>query len=281
MHLEPKVSLDPDGIHGPGWQTTLMTSDCQAATLLGMDAETHPGLVAPARARWRRVPWTIPKGRRPPFWRGLPYALAIGALFGSVAGAPTVHSTAAVLGATYVAVDVAMAVLATAYGLAFVATARRLHPRQPDGYLLGITATPAAKLWFGLAFVIPEALAWGVSSWLFPTTGPTVYGAILWWLPASTFVVCIFIAHAYSNRDVKRTVIAGLAPSYAMSADGTWWRKADTWMSATDRVWWNGNAWVSATAAVPDNALRSPDGNYWWTGSAWCAMPPRARPSSS
>ena len=224
----------------------------------------------------------MPPGRRPRFWAGLPYALSLGALFGSVVNAPTVRDAAAVLGAPYVAVDVAMAVLATAYGLAFVVTARRPHPRQPDGsYLLGITATPASRFWFGLSFVIPESLAWGISSWLFPTLGPDLYQTILWWLPAVTFIVCIFVAYAYSNRDVKRTILAGLAPSYVMSPDGTWWWNADTWMSVTDRVWWNGNAWVSAKAAVPDNALRSPDGNHWWTGGAWCAMPPRARRSSS
>ena len=257
-----------------------MTSDGQAATLFAMDAETHPGLVAPPGARWRRVPWKVPPGRRPRFWQVLPYALSVGALIGSVGAAPTVRVTATVLGAPYVAVDVAMAVLATAYGLAFIVTARRPHRMQSDG-LLGLTANPAAKLWFGLAFVIPESLAWGSSSWLFPLSGPNVYQAILWWLPTVPFFVCIFVALNYSNRDVKRTVIAGLAPSYLMSPDGTWWRNADTWMSVADRNWWNGSAWVSAVAAVPEDALRSPDGNYWWTGSAWCAMPPRARRPSS
>ncbi len=258
-----------------------MTSDGQAATLTGMDAETHLGLVAPPRARWRRVPWRVPTGRRPRFWPRVPHALAYGVLLASLFEAPAARVTAAVLGTPFVAVDVTLAVLATAYGLAFIVTAGRPHPAQSHVFWQGLTATPAAKLWLGMAFVIPESLAWGVSSWLFPTTGPTAYGAILWWLPASTFVVCLFIANAYSNRDVKRTILAGLAPSYVMSPDGTWWRNADTWMSVTDRMWWNGNVWVSATAAVPDNALRSPDGNYWWTGSAWCAMPPRAQRSSS
>ena len=257
-----------------------MTSDGQAATLFAMDVETHPGLVAPPGARWRRVPWKVPPGRRPRFWQVLPYALSVGALIGSVGAAPTVRVTATVLGAPYVAVDVAMAVLATVYGLAFIVTARRPHRMKSDG-LLGLTANPAGKLWFGLAFVIPELLAWGISSWLFPLSGPDVYQAILWWLPTVPFFVCIFVALSYSNRDVKRTVIAGLAPSYLMSPDGTWWRNADTWMSVADRNWWNGSAWVSAVAAVPEEALRSPDGNYWWTGSAWCALPPRARRSSS
>jgi hypothetical protein len=245
-----------------------------------MDAETHPGL-APPGARWRRVPWKVPTGRRPRFWPSVPHALVFGALFGSVDAAPMVRVAAAVLGTPYVAVDVTMAVLATAYGLAFIVTARKPHRGQSDGYWQGITATPAAKIWFGLAFVIPESVAWGISSWLFPGVGPTVYGAILWGLPAGIFVVCVIVALSYSNRDVKRAILAGLAPSYVMSPDGTWWRKADTWLSVTDRVWWNGNAWVSAVATAPDNALRSPDGNYWWTGSAWCAMPPRARRSPS
>lgn len=245
-----------------------------------MDAGTHSGLVTPSPARWRRVPWTVPYGRRPRFFPVLPHALALGALFGSIYSAPTARNAVAVLGAPYVAFDVTTTLLATAYGLAFVVTARRPHPRQPDGYLLGITATPAAKLWFGLAFVIPESLAWGVNSWLFPTSGPATYWAILWWLPAGTFVVCMFVAHAYSNRDVKRVILAGLAPSYAMSPDGSWWLNGDTWASVADRVWWNGNAWVSAAAVVPEDALQSPDGNYWWTGSSWCAMPPRARGSS-
>jgi hypothetical protein len=244
-----------------------------------MDADTHSGLLAPSPARWRRVPWTVPPGRRPQFRRVLPYALSVGALVGSIGAAPMVRDTAAVLGAPYVAVDVTMPVLATAYGLAFIVTARTSHRMRSDGYWLrGLTATATARLWFGLAFVIPESLAWGISSWLFPLSGPpTVYKAILWWLPIIPFFVCIFLALSYSNRDIKRKVIAGHAPTYVMSPDGTWWRNADTWMSVNDRVWWNGNAWVRAAAAVPEDALRSPDGNYWWTGSAWCALPPPAR----
>ncbi len=246
-----------------------------------MDAETHSGLVAPSGARWRRIPWAIPTGRRPRFWRTVATALPFGALWGSIGAAPTVGDTAAVLGTPYVAVDVAMAVLATAYGVAFIVTARRRWPTKPDGFWIGLIATPAAKIWFGLSFVIPEVLAWGITSWLHPTSLATEYLAPLWFLAPVAFLVCTFVAYAYSNRDVKRTIRAGLAPSYLMSPDGIWWRNADAWMSVTDRVWWNGSAWVSATAAVPDNALRSPDGNYWWTGSAWCAMPPRARRSSS
>jgi hypothetical protein len=267
--------MDRDG------QTSPMTSEGQAATLLAMDAETHPGLVAPPGARWRRVPWKVPTGRRPRFWPSVPHALAYGALIGSLVSAPTVRVSAAVLGTPYVAVDVTLAVLATAYGLAFIATAGRPHPGRTDAYWQGLTATRAGSLWFGLAFVIPESVAWGISSWLFPTSSPTVYQAILWWLPAGIFVVCVVVAHSYSTRDVKRTILAGLAPSYVMSPDGGWWRNGDTWASVADRNWWNGSAWVSAAAAVPEDALRSPDGNYWWTGSAWCAMPRRARRSSS
>jgi hypothetical protein len=173
------------------------------------------------------------------------------------------------------------AVLATAYGAAFILTARRPWPTKPEGFWGGLTATPAAKLWFGLAFALPESFAWGILSWLHPTSTATQYLAILWFLAPGTFLVCAFVAHAYSIRDVKRTILAGLAPSYVMSPDGGWWRNGDTWASVTDRIWWNGSAWVNAAAAVPEDALRSPDGNYWWTGTSWCAMPPRTRRTSS
>ena len=63
-----------------------------------------------------------------------------------------VRDTAAVLGAPYVAVDVTMAVLATAYGFAFIVTARRPHRRQPDGYRLRGHFNPSSQalVWLGL-----------------------------------------------------------------------------------------------------------------------------------
>jgi len=70
---------------------------------------------------------------------------------------------------------------------------------------------------------------------------------------------CLLLARVRSNRDVKRTIQAGLAPTYSVSRDSCWW--------------WDGTQWLKTVEAVPDDALRSPDGDDWWTGRTWIAVP--------
>jgi hypothetical protein len=192
---------------------------------------------------------------------------------GQIVGNEGLSTAVAYLGAAIVAGYVIAGFLAVAYGAALTVMARGRHPK-PTSPVAGFTATPAAKRWYGVAFIIPPALAWGVSFMFHPTSAATENLALLWLAAPGTFVVCMLFARAYSNRDVKRAILTGAAPGYVMSPDRGWRRKGDSWASVNDRVWWNGYAWVRAAAEVPDDALRSPDGNYWWTGSFWCPMPP-------
>jgi hypothetical protein len=48
---------------------------------------------------------------------------------------------------------------------------------------------------------------------------------------------CMLLARAFSNREVRRAILAGLAPSYQMSPDTTWW--------------WDGARWVGTGAGAP------------------------------
>ena len=74
---------------------------------------------------------------------------------------------------------------------------------------------------------------------------------------------CLLVARGYSNREVKRTILAGQAAAY--------------WTSPDTLCWWDGTQWVRVSTAAPEGALRSPDGSYWWTGHSWLALPPRLR----
>jgi hypothetical protein len=234
---------------------------------------SHSGLNEPSEARWRRPPWSVPSGRRPSFRRRLRDVLPVGLLWTSVMGSfvlglnvlPGAEVGAGFPAALYISgviLYIGAAILAPAYGIAIIISARSPH-LKPVWLFPGIAETPTAKVWYGLAFVIPGAIVWGVALAIRPTPA-TAYLLALWLLAPVSFAGCLDLARAYSNRSVKRAIIAGLAPSFYISADGRWW--------------WNGDTWLSVAAAVPEGAFRSPDGNYWWAGSFWFPMPPRARP---
>lgn len=239
-----------------------------------LETFSHSGLKAPSEARWRRPPWSVPGGRIPSLRRRLRDTLPLSVLWLSVIGSfvlwYTVHQPVADFGAGFpaalyisvVILYISAAILAPAYGIAIIMSARGPH-LKPVWLFPGIAETPAAKVWYGLAFVIPGAIGWGLALAIRPSPA-TAYLLFLWVLAPISFAGCLDLARAYSNRSVKRAIIGGLAPSFYISADGRWW--------------WNGDTWLSVAAAVPEGALRSPDGNYWWAGSFWFPMPPRARP---
>ena len=243
-----------------------------------MDADIQPGLSLGSAMRWRRIPWSVPDGRRVWGWKALPEALLFGALFLSFGGGETFAyegfaTPIAILGIPIFASYVVAAIAVVTYGGYVLATAHVLWARPTSALLVGLVGSPAARRWYGAAYVIPPLIAWGGGFAVWHLADAQLAAIVELAAPAAV-VVCILLARGYSNRDVKRAVLAGQAPRFEMSPDGTWWRKGDDWASVNDRVWWNGNAWIGAAADVPDEALRSPDGNYWWTGASWCAMPP-------
>jgi hypothetical protein len=155
------------------------------------------------------------------------------------------------------------------YGLAIIATARRPRVRlmMRDW---GLAGSPAAKVWFGLAYVLPLAgsLAAGrvlLSAFLGAGPFSEVATAPLSWLlhlvgPAA-FALCLILARVCSRRPIKNAILDGRAPSFKISNDRAWW--------------WDGAAWAHVSIAAPESALRSPDTNYWWTGKDWIPLPPR------
>jgi hypothetical protein len=240
-----------------------------------LDKRFHSGLKAPSEMRWRRPPWSVPSGRIPSFRRRLMDTLPLSALWlsvmGSFVGGLNVFQPGRDFGSGFPAGAlyfsaaipyISAAMLAPAYGIAIIISARGPH-LKPVWLFPGSTGTPAAKVWYGLAFVIPGAIVWGLALAIRPTPG-TAYLLFLWFSAPISFAGCMDLARIYSNRPVKRAITAGLAPSFYISLDGCWW--------------WNGATWLSATAVTPESALRSPDGNYWWTGNYWVPLPPRAGP---
>jgi hypothetical protein len=241
-----------------------------------LERHSDSGLKAQSDGRWRRPPRSVPSGRIPSFRRRLRDTLPLSVLWLSVIGSfvlgLNVLQPGADFGAGFPAgalyfsgaiLYISAAILAPAYGIAIIISARGPH-LKPVWLFPGIAETPTAKVWYGLAFVIPGAIVWGLALAIRPTTPATAYLLFLWFLAPVSFAGCLDLARAYSNRSAKRAIIAGLAPSFYISADGRWW--------------WNGDTWLSVAAAAPEGALRSPDGNYWWAGSFWFPMPPQARP---
>ncbi len=247
-----------------------------------MEADIHPEPIPSSGTVWRRLPWSVPRGRRPPFWASVPEGLWLATAWlaitsGQLIGNVGFSTSIAVLGVGIVGTDVAVTVLAAGYGLALIARAGGSHRRPRTALMAGLVATPAATRWFGLAFVIPAALSWGIAFTLHPTSTADQSLALVWLVAPASYAVLLVLARRTSNGGVKRAVLSGVAPTFVMSRDRGWWLKGDTWVRATESVWWNGQSWVHGSAEVPANALRSPDGNYWWTGSTWCAMPPLER----
>jgi hypothetical protein len=151
------------------------------------------------------------------------------------------------------------------YGLAVIANAGRPRVRlmMRDW---GLGGSPAAKVWFGLAYVLPLAGSF-VGGWVlraagpFSAVAPTPLSLLVGLLGLAAFVICLILAHVSSLRAVKNAIHNGRAPSFTVSSDRAWW--------------WDGEAWANVSAAAPESALRSPDTNYWWTGQDWLPLPSR------
>lgn len=221
----------------------------------------RPAAGAPA---WCRPPLAVPAWRRPGSWRG--FAMLGVLLFFyvySVAGG----TLTSVPGMPWPA-DLPYLVICAGgagYGLAVIATAGRTGVRlmMRDW---GLGGSPAAKVWFGLAYVLPLAGSF-VAGWVLRVAGPSSTVATM---PLSTlvgllgpaaFVICLILARVCSLRPVKRAILDGRAPSFSISGDRAWW--------------WDGDAWASVFVSAPQSAQRSPDDNYWWAGQGWLPLPPR------
>jgi hypothetical protein len=169
----------------------------------------------------------------------------------------------AYLGTGMVDISIGIGILAVAYGVLVIVTA--WGPRlKPDAIGYAIVATPIAKLWYGLAFIVPIAVTWSAAFLFNPRSlADSPYWDLVYWSGPASLAACILLARVSSVRPLKRAILAGRAARYLMSPD--------------DRWWWDDSAWVAVATAAPEAAVRSPDDNYWWTGRSWVALPPRRR----
>jgi hypothetical protein len=157
---------------------------------------------------------------------------------------------------------------ALGFGIAILATAVKRRPASlSSGAWWGANSASAA--WYGGVFLAAPASGFALALGMLrihPSPHPNL---LLLDLSAPAVVVaaalptlgCLLLARLYSNRAVKRTIQAGLAPTHWVSPDLCWW--------------WDGGQWLKTVEAVPDDAQRSPDGDHWWTGRRWIPVPRR------
>ena len=260
----PQPDTRGPGREAAGLEPTVDQADFgdYAARMTVVGADLPPS-AAPAGA-WRRPPRSAREGRRASSGRSLAI-LGVLLLFyvysvagGIVASVPGMPWPAALPFLVICAVGVG-------YGVAVIATAGRPRVRlvMRDWGLGGSTA---AKVWLGLAYILPLAGSF-VAGWMLRPAGPlwavatTQWSSLVGLLGPAAFVTCLILARVCSLRAVKKAILDGGTPSFTVSSDGAWW--------------WDGEAWASVSAAVPEGALRSPDTNYWWTGQDWLPLPPR------
>jgi hypothetical protein len=237
-------------------------------TVVGADL---PPSTAPAAA-WRRPPLSVPAGRSPSSGRSL---AILGVLFFFyvyyVAGSATASILAAEVSASWSGIVwpaalplLVICVAGVGYELAVIATAGRPRVRLTMRDW-GLGGSPAAKVWLGLAYLLPLAASL-VADRVFlaaPLAG-AVFSPLSWlvrWLGPAAFAICLILARVCSLRAVKHAILNGRAPSFRISSDEAWW--------------WDGQAWTNVSDAAPETALHSPDDNYWWTGQDWIPLPPR------
>ena len=229
-------------------------------TVVGADL---PPSAAPAAA-WRRPPWSAPEGRRPSSGRSL---AILGVLFffwiysmagAVVASVPDISWPAELPFLAICAVGVG-------YGLAVIATAGRPRVRLTMRDW-GLGGSAAAKVWLGLAYLLPLAGSFA-AGWVlspagsFSAVATTPLSLLVRLLGPAAFVLCLILARVSSLGAVKNAIFDGRAPSFTVSSDQAWW--------------WDGQQWTNVADAAPESALRSPDTNYWWTGQDWIPLPAR------
>lgn len=153
--------------------------------------------------------------------------------------------------------------IALAYGVALVSTSRWLRmPLRPLWQGVGPDST--AIVWYGLAFIASIAVSYARAFVSKPASAVPAEITLRLAAPA-VFFAFSGISFALDNRGVKQLIVSGRAPIYTMSQDG--------------QLWLDGDGWTSVYLAAPEDAVRSPNGNYWWTGRSWIALPPRPRRS--
>ena len=228
--------------------------------------EARAGVRLPAGdGGWRRPPWSTPSGRRPRYRHLLRTRLGLEALYVSSWSGTFFAGTRA----SWTLADLrpfaiflsSIAGLAFAYGIAVVLTSRRRGRGLVPAWQ-GLNVNPGARAWFGLAIILPLMIG-GVGVLFFEPESSArsqILFTVFFFAPSVIAAGCVLLSRAWSYREIKKTIVSCVAPSYVMSHDHFWW--------------WDGTQWASASAVAPSQALRSPDGNYWWTGRDWCALPP-------
>jgi hypothetical protein len=247
------------------------------AMLHHMEARGHGSLHATGQGGvWRRPPLTIPRSRRPSFWRSPKARLrnvAPGMAIAAGWGAPAVRGFVEIGWPIMAILTVALVAWPFGYGVALLATCRHGARRVPTP--MGDNITVGARVWLGLALALPAVLG-GIGAALFddsPTVQDRGWFMFFFFAPVVVAVGCLLVAYALSIRPLKASIVAGLAPTFVTSPDHLWW--------------WDGAQWFGVSSVAPPHALRSPDGNYWWTGDHWNPTPalparkPRRSPSAS
>lgn len=219
---------------------------------------------------WRSPPWKVPRGRRPSYGRrfleGFPFFFGI---YFTISGTFLVALSSRDLDAISLAYDVIVIVatlVAISYGAVMIVSARR-PLIEPRWFFPGLTSTPTAARWYGLAFLAPPAVAWALAYALNATPLDMRRAPVflfVGFIPALILLAfggCTLMARRASNRPVKHAIVGGFAPNY-VAAPGF-----------ELGYWWDGSQWRSFADSAPEGALRSPDRNYWWTGERWLPLP--------
>jgi hypothetical protein len=234
---------------------------------------------APPSPQWRPPPWSIPSGRRLGFRTALIGWVPIWGLWMSisttwtVAGSWQIWEQLWVFASTVIVLTGLGVIVAIGFGILMIVTASR-PPLKSLSIYQGLTSTPTAARWVGVAFLFPQAIGWAIAlvAHFIPigpspsTTSPPlafdikILSASLSPLFAMLcFLGCLLLARRAANRPIKQAIVSGLAPSYTM-APGLYY-------------WWDGADWRSVADSAPEGALHSADGHYWWTGVYWVPMP--------
>jgi hypothetical protein len=205
-----------------------------------------------------------PRGRRLGYWRehwaNLPFS------FVWVSWAPGLFVLLPGMSDPLVIPYLLITAIAVGLGITVLATASTRHRASFwSGAWWG--ANSASAVWIGTALLVGTACSYAVGYAMREASlahRALPFAGLLFCVTPAATLVCVLMARSFSNREVRRTVRAGLAPTY--------------WISPDFNSWWDGAQWVSVEAAAPEAALRSPDRNWWWTGRQWLALPPRPRP---
>ena len=107
------------------------------------------------------------------------------------------------IGTGMVDISIGIGILAVAYGVIVIVTA--WGPRlKPDAIGYAIVATPIAKLWYGLAFVVPIAVTWGEAFLFNPRSlANSPYWDVVYFSGPASLAACILLARVSSVRPLS------------------------------------------------------------------------------